>query len=1116
MKPIRLSIKGLNSFNEEQVIDFESLTKHGLFGVFGPTGSGKSSILDGMTLALYGKTSRDSSNFINTQCDRMQVGFEFRINEITYHVVRTYKRTPQGKINATKPTRIEEVRPDENLLLEDQTKEVDKKCFEIIGLKFEDFIRTVVLPQGKFSEFIQLKGKERREMLERLFSLSQYGDDLTRKLQSAIRKEKDKDQVLTGQLKGYEDISYEKLEVLEQTYKETKQSYEGSVKESKLAQKTYDEGLKIYELILKLKDNEVQFTALLKKADEIVALKKSCELGRKILTIVPYYNHFMESQKTLETHLKELTVSKALYSDSTENLEKEELHFKTIETNYNDFMKPYQINHLKLVEGLKLFEVYNQSQQKYEEDKIELDHKLSKKLSLDELIIKEQNEETSLRSKLNELNENFKSLHVDSELQQSVDLGYEQEKSLKRITLEIEDIKKSSKVSQEKVTVKSNEIETLKDKLNQATKIFNSVSVITQEMYLDQMNALQKKQTAFQNDVTLQQEIMDRLKLESEKLDTLKERKALLLSAYEVYQTEKENAWIVTLQHKLKEGKTCPVCGSEVHDITASQTNFVEDSDLENTMNDIIINESILLKAVSDLKADNEVKTKAIKSTKQDYTQVMTELKETYDEHDQLSKEINQLSEKIKHEHQLLDVEQQQLTHHMKEEERLTSEVNKIKPSLIDLYETYKTDNFFNLRDSLYENQKKSKEISIEIEQTQKRMEEKLIDLKKSQSLVEQLTLQTKLLEQELSQIEEQIEINDQKLTQDFGERRDIEMMLNELIKSHDLLEEKYNIQSELLNKQKQETELHKDSVSKYETLSNASKIQCDKNKESYNQMCTKYEISEPEILTSKWTEELLTNQMEVVENYHLDKKSLEVLVEDLKKQLNQQEMTEETLQKRKESLELCQSNEQSVHKTLITLEKDIQSLKEQLVTLKTLLDQKKEMEHKLSLLADLDYLFRGKKFVEYVASYQLRYISVEASERLYDITSGKYGLEVDEQGKFLIRDFSHGGMTRDMTTLSGGESFLVSLSLALSLSSQIQLKGTAPLELFFLDEGFGTLDERFLEIVMSSLEQIHHKDLSIGLISHVESIKNRVPVKLNVLPSIAGERGSRVKVEKT
>jgi len=180
------------------------------------------------------------------------------------------------------------------------------------------------------------------------------------------------------------------------------------------------------------------------------------------------------------------------------------------------------------------------------------------------------------------------------------------------------------------------------------------------------------------------------------------------------------------------------------------------------------------------------------------------------------------------------------------------------------------------------------------------------------------------------------------------------------------------------------------------------------------------------------------------------------------------------------------------------------------------LLKEKQKSDRSMALLNDLDKLFRGKKFVEFVAANQLKYVSVEASKRLKDITGGTYGLEVDENGKFLIRDYKNGGAQRDATTLSGGETFVASLALALALSSQIQLKGTAPLELFFLDEGFGTLDDNLLDIVMDSLEKIHHKRLSIGIISHVESIKNRVPVKLTVTPAVAGLGGSKVKIEKS
>ncbi len=199
-----------------------------------------------------------------------------------------------------------------------------------------------------------------------------------------------------------------------------------------------------------------------------------------------------------------------------------------------------------------------------------------------------------------------------------------------------------------------------------------------------------------------------------------------------------------------------------------------------------------------------------------------------------------------------------------------------------------------------------------------------------------------------------------------------------------------------------------------------------------------------------------------------------------------------------------------------IKLEEECKFIDNKLKELKDLLIKKEKIDHKLALLDDLDKLFKGKKFVEFVAITQLKYISLEASKKLKDITNGIYGLEVDENGKFIIRDYKNGGAERDASTLSGGETFLTSLALALALSSQIQLKGTAPLELFFLDEGFGTLDDNLLEVVMSSLEKLHNDKLKIGIISHVESIKNRVPIKLILTPAESGKGGSKVRLERS
>lgn len=169
---------------------------------------------------------------------------------------------------------------------------------------------------------------------------------------------------------------------------------------------------------------------------------------------------------------------------------------------------------------------------------------------------------------------------------------------------------------------------------------------------------------------------------------------------------------------------------------------------------------------------------------------------------------------------------------------------------------------------------------------------------------------------------------------------------------------------------------------------------------------------------------------------------------------------------------------------------------------------------HRRSILRELEDLFKGNAFIEYVAESRLKYIAKEASSILSHISNGNYTLDVNDATEFVIRDNKNGGVLRAADTLSGGEIFITSLSLALALSSSIQLNGSAPLELFFLDEGFGSLDDELLNIVMDSLERIKTDRRSIGIISHVENLKERVPVKLLIEPSQNTGSGSHIRVQ--
>ena len=137
------------------------------------------------------------------------------------------------------------------------------------------------------------------------------------------------------------------------------------------------------------------------------------------------------------------------------------------------------------------------------------------------------------------------------------------------------------------------------------------------------------------------------------------------------------------------------------------------------------------------------------------------------------------------------------------------------------------------------------------------------------------------------------------------------------------------------------------------------------------------------------------------------------------------------------------------------------------------------------------------------------------ASERLKQLTRNRYALELSADGRFVMRDDFNGGVRRPATTLSGGETFLTSLSLALALSTQIQLQGQYPLEFFFLDEGFGTLDPELLDVVMNTLEKLHMENMTIGVISHVPELRQRLQRRLVVQPAEPAGRGTRVVVER-
>ena len=178
----------------------------------------------------------------------------------------------------------------------------------------------------------------------------------------------------------------------------------------------------------------------------------------------------------------------------------------------------------------------------------------------------------------------------------------------------------------------------------------------------------------------------------------------------------------------------------------------------------------------------------------------------------------------------------------------------------------------------------------------------------------------------------------------------------------------------------------------------------------------------------------------------------------------------------------------------------------------RSLLEKARAAQEKEAALAErLRKLLEGNKFMEFAAEEYLQTVAANATQRLLSLTDGRYSLHYDKG--FYVGDNFNGGLLRGVYTLSGGETFLVSLSLALALSAEICRKSLRPIEFFFLDEGFGTLDEHLVDVVMDSLEKLKSEHFSIGIISHVEELKHRIDRKL-LVKKATERRGSQILAE--
>lgn len=321
MKPIKLSIEGVFSYRTRQEIDFTKLSSEGIFGIFGNTGSGKSSIVEAIIFALYGKIERVSGkqiDLINLQSNKAVIDFEFEVSGKAYRVVVNLTRTSSG--HSTKKLFYQKQKGQYRAMEEKISGE------QLTGLSYDNFCRVVIIPQGKFQDFLTLTSSERTKMLKEIFpSLKKY--DLSNTLKAMREETEGMQKEKMGQLNSYSEYTIEALNERKEQYAVVEQQYKDLEILIKNLKEDLDSRKTLFDAFKKQEELSQNFNRLKLNEENISALKDRLDQYRKTNrvfgSLLTKYDDLLLRKKRTSDLFSELSLQVADLEKKKQSLEEE-------------------------------------------------------------------------------------------------------------------------------------------------------------------------------------------------------------------------------------------------------------------------------------------------------------------------------------------------------------------------------------------------------------------------------------------------------------------------------------------------------------------------------------------------------------------------------------------------------------------------------------------------------------------------------------------------------------------------------------------------------------------------------------------------------------------------
>ncbi len=1072
MKILKLKFKNLNSLKGEWSIDFTTSDfNSGIFAITGPTGSGKTTILDALCLGIYGRSPRETARKSENEIMSKGTGdcfseVEFECNDFIYLTrfeQARARKNPLGKLQDTVCYLYKEENGDKKLVLkESSSSKYADKIAEEIGLTYSQFTKSVLLAQGAFTEFLKSDKNNKTQILEKItktdffrkisikvFEKYQY----EKKLRDDIIAKKDSLKLLTDE----EENNLKSDLILKEKLIE---GFEKDIKNKRNLKEVYTKKL---EAEKKLKELEIS----VENQKEIV-FKNECEFNQIQEEKINFDSFFKSKMDKIRTALAE---NKSI-EEKTNFLKRDK---KSLNEEISIIEK--QKNDLKIVEN----------------DIVVLKEKIANL----ELKLKETEIDHSLLDEFTRIEVKFDLLNGQKEKEQNLK---------NELNLLVDEINKleteSAKLREQNINLKSS-IDILKTERKEK---YNDLSLLdVQEKLFNLKNCLTKLNNAKEYDentkeLSLNIEI-SRKQIESRHYDL---KNILYLLEKSKSEKDKLESDIDNFENSLKfinnimeydearktlqDGKPCPLCGSLEHpyaigNIPQSEIYELKLKELKSNLKSKEAEFQNFISKKSKFETEVSFLDKNMKSFFEKYNLISKELVN-------ICKELNISPENILTEIEKTskDIEDTELTYSSLksldlEIENLTSKFDKNS----DLFNSYLNE----IEKIKVKNSSLEKNIS-EIGDNIKNISLELNDYFLKYGLT--FGDDTIVLLKERKKVREQDEKSFDELKRKLSEKQiSIESLKNNLdihINLCSKLEESVkNISLEIENLQNKIAKLFEDD----ETYSGSPQKEEDKlNQQSedldkrYSSKKISFEKSKIELDSKK---ENLKNVKNIIDEISL-KISEDIDVNSLDNEIISFENKIKDITTEIGGINIRLSdNEKVKYQSKKILEE---------------IEERKRILNPWEKLNDLIGSATGDKYQGFAQKITLSFLLKNANKYLEKI-SGRYILSIynaesktkKEDMPLYVKDLEQGGIVRPVSNLSGGETFMISLALALGLSSMS--RKNIKIDSLFIDEGFATLDEYSLANALYVLNSLAGEGKTVGVISHVESLKDTIKTKIEI-----------------